>query len=285
MTEKNRMLQYAQLFESSLPSFVPFAEHADADMRDMLLYSLEGGGKRVRPVLCLAFCELCGAKAETALAFAAAVEFIHTYSLVHDDLPCMDNDDYRRGKLSSHKRYGEANALLVGDALLTHAFHLIANADVEAENAIKAVSVLSSCAGLNGMIGGQFVDLKLEAKQCTVHELFLMDVYKTSALMKAACMLGCLAAGANDEKLEAAGKFAENLGLAFQIVDDLLDVDDTKSSDHIKEKSTYPSLLGINKAKQLADEYTKNAIKALAVFGDSAADLQEFSMQLVKRTK
>jgi geranylgeranyl diphosphate synthase type II len=248
-------------------------------------YSLLAGGKRLRPVFTLDFCKMCGGEFSDALPFAAAVEMIHTYSLIHDDLPCMDNDDFRRGKPSSHKKYGEANALLAGDALLTHAFYLLAHSDVKAENAIKAVAVLSSCAGVNGMIGGQFVDLRLEGVKSGINDLFLMDIYKTSALIKSACMLGCLAADASDEQLNAAEKFAENLGLAFQIVDDLLDVDDELSSDYIKEKSTYPSLLGTEKAKQLADEYTNNAIEALSVFGDAAEYLKEFSLQLVNRTK
>ncbi|MBE6811899.1 MAG: polyprenyl synthetase family protein [Ruminococcaceae bacterium] len=278
---------YAQMFEEALPSFVAVAEHEKADMREMLMYSLESGGKRVRPVLCLAFCELCGGKAENALPFAAAVEFIHTYSLVHDDLPCMDNDDYRRGKLSSHKKYGEANALLAGDALLTHAFSLIAQAveqkSVSAQAAIKAVGVLSSCAGLNGMIGGQFVDLAMEGKKSTIDDLFLMDRYKTAALIRAACQLGCIAAGATAEMIEKSGQFAENLGLAFQIVDDLLDDEDETSSDKVNNKATYPALLGAQRARELAEEYTKNAVDALSVFGERAVFLRAFALQLVNR--
>lgn len=278
---------YAQMFESSLPSFVPLAEHAKADMRDMMLYSLESGGKRVRPVLCLAFCELCGGNAENALAFAAAVEFVHTYSLIHDDLPCMDNDDYRRGKLASHKKYGESNALLAGDALLTHAFSLFAQAveqkKVSADAAIKAVGVLASCAGVNGMIGGQFVDLAMENRESTIDDLFLMDRYKTAALIKAACQLGCIAADASDEMIEKAGLFAENLGIAFQIIDDLLDDEDETSSDKVNNKATYPALLGERQARQLAEEYTKKAVEALSAFGKRSSFLQTFALQLVNR--
>ncbi len=287
MTDMVSISDYCHMFEDALPSFVPVAEHEKADMREMLLYSLESGGKRVRPALCLAFCDLCGGKAENALAFAAAVEFIHTYSLVHDDLPCMDNDDYRRGKLSAHKKFGEANALLVGDALLTHAFSLFAQAaeqkKVSAVAAVKAVGVLSSCAGVNGMIGGQYVDLAMEGKKSTIDDLFLMDRYKTAALIKASCQLGCIAANASDIMIEKAGIFAENLGMAFQIVDDLLDDEDETSSDKVNNKATYPALLGAQQARLLAEEYTKNAVEALTAFGEHAEFLQEYALQLVNR--
>ncbi len=287
MADMKTVAGYARMFEEALPSFVVVADHEKADMREMLMYSLESGGKRVRPVLCLAFCDLCGGNAENALAFATAVEFIHTYSLVHDDLPCMDNDDYRRGKLSSHKKYGEANALLVGDALLTHAFSLLAQAveqnAVCAQAAIKAVGVLSACAGVNGMIGGQFVDLAMENKDSTIEDLFLMDRYKTAALIKAACQLGCIAASASAETIEKAGQFAENLGMAFQIIDDLLDDEDETSSDKMNNKATYPALLGAKQARELAEEYTKNAVDALSVFGERSAFLQTFALQLVNR--
>ncbi len=287
MTEMN-IVGYALMFENALNDLVPNAEHAKADMRDMLLYSLSSGGKRVRPVLCLAFCELCGGCAADALEFAAAVEFIHTYSLVHDDLPCMDNDDYRRGKLASHKKFGEAGALLVGDALLTHAFTLLAQAaeqkKVSAEAAVKAVGVLSTCAGVNGMIGGQFVDLAMENKACNIDDLFLMDQYKTAALIKAACQLGCIAANASEEMIEKAGQFAENLGMAFQIVDDLLDDSNDESSDKINNKATYPALLGAQKARMLAEEYTNNAVNALDFFGEQAEFLRAFALQLVNRS-
>ncbi len=275
------------LFESFIETTVPTAEHKKSDMSAMLKYSLESGGKRVRPVLCLSFCSLCGTSPEKALWFASAVEYIHTYSLVHDDLPCMDNDDFRRGKPSSHKKFGEANALLAGDALLTHAFELIANAyltgNVSAEASVKASAVLAECAGVNGMIGGQFVDLAIEGKNCSIDDLFLMDIYKTAALIKAACQLGCIAAGADDATVAKAGEFAENLGLAFQIIDDLLDVEDENSSDNLNDKSTYPSLLGLELANLLAEEYTKKAIEALDVFGDKADFLREFSLSLLKR--
>lgn len=276
------------LFENSLDHFVPESAHTQSDMREMLLYSLDGGGKRVRPVLCLCFCALCGASAEKALMFAGAVEFIHTYSLIHDDLPCMDNDAVRRGKPSSHIQFGESNALLAGDALLTHAFELIYRAAecgvVSAGAAIKAVGVLSRCAGMNGMIGGQFIDLSTEGEKVDIDTLCLMDLYKTAALIKAACQLGCIAADADDDTIYKAGLFAEKLGLAFQIIDDLLDFEDETASDKLNEKATYPALLGVEKARELADQYTNEAIDILSDFGEHASALCLFAEKLLKRT-
>ena len=280
--------EYIDLFEKNINSFVPAADHEQSDMREMMLYSLEGGGKRVRPVLCMAFCELCGGRAENALRFAAAVEFIHTYSLIHDDLPCMDNDAIRRGKAASHIRFGEANALLAGDALLTHAFDLIARAaedgQVSASAVVQAVAVLSRCAGMNGMIGGQYIDLATEGIKVPVDSLYLMDLYKTAALIKAASQLGCIAAGADEEKIKNAGEFADKLGLAFQIIDDLLDYEDENASDKVNEKATYPELLGVQEARNLADKYTEQAINSLALFGEHAEVISAFADRLLHRT-
>lgn len=280
--------EYTKLFENHLLDFIPTSAHPSADMSELLRYSLEGGGKRVRPVLCLAFCELCGGNAENALLFAAAVEFIHTYSLIHDDLPCMDNDDVRRGKASSHIRFGEANALLAGDALLTHAFDLIAAAAergcVSPGAAVKAVGVLSRCAGVNGMIGGQYIDLATQGVKGNTDTLYLMDLYKTAALIKAACQLGCIAADADEETVLKAGIFAEKLGIAFQIIDDLLDYADENASDKRNEKSTYPELLGVEAANKTATEYTAEAIEILASFGDKASEVIGFAKTLLNRS-
>lgn len=279
--------QYAALFEKELPQLVPECDCEQADVREMLLYSLASGGKRVRPVLCLAFCALCGGDAINAVPFAAAVEFIHTYSLIHDDLPCMDNDDIRRGKPSSHIRFGEANALLAGDALLTHAFSLLASAAqrglVDPTAAVSAVLILSNCAGVNGMIGGQYTDLATEGQQIDIDTLRKMDLYKTGALIKAACQLGCIAAGADNDSVVKAGEFADYLGLAFQIIDDLLDEEDEYSSDKANDKATYPGILGSECARALADEYTELAVRSLRCFGESAEPLVQFAQQLLSR--
>ena len=225
-----------------------------------------------------------------ALPFAAAVEFVHTYSLIHDDLPCMDNDDYRRGKLSSHKKYGEANALLAGDALLTHAFSLIAQAAldgrVSASASVKAAAELSRLCGAAGMIGGQYIDLAYENKAATADVLFQQDALKTAALIEAACVLGLIAADAGEEQLCAARRFAQGLGLAFQITDDILEVTEQGvSSDEVNGKATYVSLMGMEQARERAGTYTESAVKALDIFGDQAAELKRLADALLRRTK
>ncbi len=266
---------------------LPVCDGPLSSAREMLRYSLEGGGKRVRPLLCLLFCEVCGGEPDNALLFAAAVEYVHTYSLIHDDLPCMDNDDFRRGKLSSHKKFGEANALLAGDALVTHAFSLIAQAaeegSVSADAALKAEKTLSRYAGLEGMLGGQILDIAFEGKNVGEESLFLMDALKTGALMQAACELGCIAAGASAAQLEAARTFALSLGLAFQLTDDLLEYENGDCSDAQNEKSTYIALLGPQETRRLAAEHTQRAVEALAVFGDRAQALRAFAQTLLDR--
>ena len=276
--------EYVALIENAVKVSVPETKgHLDG-ISDMLFYSLESGGKRIRPLLCLEFAVCCGADAQKALDYAVAVEYIHTYSLVHDDLPCMDDDDFRRGKPSSHKKYGEANALLAGDALLTHAFNILATAPLSANQNLRAVKELSALAGVNGMIGGQYIDLAYENKAADADILFTMDALKTAALIEAACVLGCICADADEEKISNARKFALSLGLAFQITDDILDfISEEKSSDEIKGKSTYTSIFGLEKARELAAEYTEKAISALEFFGDAASEIRFISEQLLNR--
>ena len=246
-------------------------------------YSVKNGGKRVRPLLTLLFCDACGGDVNSALPFAQAVEFIHTYSLIHDDLPCMDNDDYRRGKLSNHKVYGEAFALLAGDGLLTAAFERISQGCLDgfydSETAISGVSVLSSLAGSRGMIGGQVVDLLNENNpEADFETLQLMDNLKTGALIEAACVLGCVAAEADEEKIEAARIFAQNIGLAFQIKDDILDVTSSleklgklAGSDSQNGKSTYVTLLGVEECQALVEKLTGEAMNSLEKFENNKA--------------
>lgn len=278
------------IIEDAVMKAVPNTDGPLAGVPDMLRYSLESGGKRVRPLLCLMFCEACGGKPENALPFAAAVEFIHTYSLIHDDLPCMDNDDMRRGKPSSHVRFGEANALLAGDALLTHAFYLLAeakkHASVPDEACLKAVFELSRLAGVNGMVGGQYIDLASEGATCSGDLLLTMDLLKTGALIEAACVLGCIAGGAQEAQIEAARVFAQNLGVAFQIRDDVLEFDsDEENSDERNQKSTYVSVFGREEAGRLAAAFTEKAISALACFRDRADVLRSFAEDLLNRKK
>ncbi|MCD7722378.1 MAG: polyprenyl synthetase family protein [Clostridiales bacterium] len=261
------------------------------DLAEAMLYSLENGGKRIRPVLCLEFAKALGCEREKAINFAAAVEFVHTYSLIHDDLPCMDNDDMRRGRPSCHKRFGEALALLAGDSLLTHAFLIAAKAPLSAEKRAAAVEVLARQSGLSGMAGGQALDLKYESCGAASDKLISMYEMKTSALIAAACLLGCIAAGADESRLHAANDFACNLGLAFQIQDDILDIVGSSEqlgkpagSDEKNNKTTYSSLLGIELAQAKAREYTDAALGALCRF-ESAGFIKELAVRLLSRNK
>lgn len=261
---------------------------------DSMRYSVENGGKRVRPLLTLLFCDACGGDVQKALPLADAVEYIHTYSLIHDDLPCMDNDDYRRGKPSNHKVFGEAYALLAGDGLLTAAFERIAvwqKAGLySAEVAVNAIFYLSQLAGSRGMIGGQVIDLANEDNpDATFETLRLMDSLKTGALIEAACVLGCIAAEASEEQIDAARKFAQDIGLAFQIKDDVLDVTSSleklgklTGSDAENGKSTYVTLLGVEECEKLVEKLTEEALTALDVFANNEA-LKEYAEYLAKR--
>lgn len=236
-------------------------------------YSLLAGGKRLRPIFVFDFCRMCGGDWKNAAAFAAAVEMIHTYSLIHDDLPCMDNDDYRRGSLTNHKVYGEAIAVLAGDALLTAAFSYLANAPCSAETRIKAVQVLSECAGELGMVGGQVLDMQSEQRQCTAQEVLDIQSRKTGALIRAACVLGVLAGDGTEEQIDAASEFAAHLGLAFQIRDDILDVigdanELGKAVGVDSNKNTFVQMYGLDKCNELVRSHTNTAIDALAAFPD-----------------
>jgi len=253
-------------------------------------YSLGNAGKRIRPVLVMAFCDACSGDSETALYYALAVEMIHTYSLIHDDLPCMDNDDFRRGKPSNHKVYGYANALLAGDGLLTMAFEMIIRSELDYEKNCEAVRVLSEAAGPSGMVAGQVMDLDNEDRKLTLDIVRKTDELKTGELIKASCLLGCIAAGANDEMKRAASGYAYSLGLAFQIIDDILDVVGDENtlgkptgSDEENDKSTYVSLIGLEQAKKLARELTADAVEYADVFGDKGNFIKELANNLLNR--
>ncbi len=242
-----------------------------ARLYESMRYSLLAGGKRLRPVLTQAFCELCGGQAEDALAFGSAVEMIHTYSLIHDDLPCMDNDDYRRGKPTNHKVYGEALAVLAGDGLLTHAFRRLTMAELPGDRILQAVRVLADCAGENGMVGGQVLDMAAEERECTVSEVHAIQSRKTGALISAACQLGVIAAGGTVEQLSAARAYAESLGLAFQIQDDILDVVGDaqklgKATGVDENKNTFVRIYGIDTCRAMVREETEKAVSALSLF-------------------
>ena len=284
--------EYIELINDALYAFVELTGGEEDKVSEAMLYSLKNGGKRVRPMLVLEFCRVCGGDVTAAVPFACAVEMIHTYSLIHDDLPCMDDDDFRRGMPSCHKQFGEATALLAGDGLLTLAFSVLSKADLSAEKKIEAVRVLADCAGHLGMIGGQTMDLAHEGQKITVEQLRSTDALKTGRLIRCACVLGCIAAGADEEKLRAAEKYADSIGLAFQIVDDLLDITSTSEelgkpvgSDVQNEKSTYPALLGMEKSVQLVDGLTAEAVGALKIFGDDSGFLADYAVSLSKRSK
>ena len=269
----------------------------DEDLKILLdaeRYSLFAGGKRIRPLLTLEFCKMFGGKEEVALPFACAVEMIHTYSLIHDDLPCMDNDDLRRGKPTNHKVFGESTALLAGDALLTGAFEAVAsNTAAGADNAAKAVAYLASCAGRYGMVGGQIMDLEGEGRELSLDALIKLHSLKTGALISAAAVLGALAANVSfsDPCMQDVITYAENIGLAFQIVDDILDQTGDAEAlgknvgvDAEHQKNTFLSFFSVEEAQFYADRLTNEAISALRKYPDSDA-LCSLAEWLSKRKK
>lgn len=289
----NTVNEDIKLIEEALENFLPSGDCLEKNVVDAMRYSLMAGGKRVRPRLVLEFARLIGEKDEEVLPLACAVEMIHTYSLIHDDLPCMDDDDTRRGKPSNHKVFGEAVALLAGDALLTLAFKTVFSG-LNSKNACrraKCAELLAEFAGATGMIGGQIIDLESEGKAPERERLEIMDKKKTGCLIKAACLLGCVGAGIFDEeKLNAAESYGESIGLAFQIVDDILDVTSTTQqlgkpvgSDLQQDKATYVSLLGVDECKRLADELTDKALSSLDVFDGDSTALKELALSLANR--
>lgn len=268
------------------------SENMASTVLDAMKYSVSNGGKRIRPILAVEFAKVCGGDEKSALDFGCAVEMIHTYSLIHDDLPCMDNDDMRRGKPSCHIAFGEDNALLAGDGLLTEAFMtLSAVKNVPTENIVRAVSYLSAFAGINGMVGGQVLDLQFEQSEPTIDEILTMYSLKTCGLIKAACVLGCLASNVYDEnKIRAAIDYAENLGIAFQIQDDILDIEGDAASlgkpigsDSKNDKSTAVKYFGLEKSKELVKEYTDKAIFALSKFENNTETLKQLAFMLINR--
>lgn len=255
---------------------------------DAMQYSLMAGGKRIRPILAFEFCRVCGRDWKNAAPFAAAIEMIHTYSLIHDDLPCMDNDDYRRGRLTNHKVYGEGMAVLAGDALLTDAFGIAASAQLpNPGDMATAIGVLSECAGSLGMVGGQVLDIMSEERELTEQEVLDIQNRKTGCLISAACALGVIAGGGSEKQYEAACQFAAGLGLAFQIRDDMLDVIGTqeelgKATGVDTQKNTFVKLYGLERCEELVATYTNYAIEALNVFSDTSF-LEALAKSLTER--
>lgn len=291
MNKKYTTDEYIRMINAALEDSLE--KCGDNVVSEAMKYSVRNGGKRIRPLLLLEFCRLCGGDVESALPFACAVEMIHTYSLIHDDLPCMDNDDMRRGKPSCHIKFKEHFALLAGDSLLTYAFSSVLGSSAakkDPEMTLEALSVLAEGAGNGGMIGGQVIDLESEGIQISSETLEKMDRLKTGALIKASCVMGVIAAHGTDESKKAAATFAEKLGQAFQVVDDILDVIGNEEtlgkpigSDAESEKSTYVSLLGLEMSQIFAKKLTDEALKSLELFGGDAAYLKDFSQKLLSR--
>ena len=281
--------EYLQFIEEYLDQQCFFnMQEPQQELFDAMRYSLLAGGKRLRPILVFDFCRTCGGDWKKSAPFAAAIEMIHTYSLIHDDLPCMDNDDYRRGRLTNHKVYGEATAVLAGDALLTAAFSYIARADFSAEIRIHAVEILSHCAGELGMVGGQMLDMMSEKRQCTKQEVLDIHSRKTGALIRAACMLGVLAGEGSADQMDAADCFAKNLGLAFQIRDDMLDVigDASELGKAVgvdTNKNTFVHLYGLDVCDEMVRNHTDIALSSLSAFSDYEY-IRQLATQLTKRT-
>lgn len=288
-----RLNEYGELVNAALLKYLPTGDLPQKNVFDAMKYSVMAGGKRIRPVLVLEFCRICGGDINSALPFACAVEFVHTYSLIHDDLPCMDNDVMRRGRPSCHVKFGEATALLAGDALLSLAFETaLCNNNIDKiapENVVRAAGELARASGAVGMVGGQIIDLESEGHKVSLKTLEFMHNNKTGAMIVAAAKMGCISANAGKKQVKAAEEYAKRLGLAFQIVDDLLDVegDVTKlgkpiGSDDNNEKTTYITHLGIEKSRTLVEKLTEEAERQLDVFCDSSF-LKELSRRLSMR--
>ncbi len=283
------MQTYIDLVDNALREYVKEIENHQKKIYEAMSYSLFAGGKRLRPIIMLMSAKMCGADEKIALPFACAIEMIHTYSLIHDDLPAMDNDDLRRGKPTNHKVFGEAIAILAGDALLTKAFEVAAKStqDIEPARVIRAINCLAMASGADGMVGGQVVDI--ESHDEDLELLKYLHSLKTGALIRASGVIGAILAGANDEEISAVDSFCYNLGIAFQIQDDILDVVGTSEelgkpigSDASNNKSTYITLCGLEKAQELVEEYTNKAKESLEIF-DNSDELIALANKLVGR--
>lgn len=282
---------YVQQVERALEKYAQLTLAAQSTVSEAARYSLFAGGKRVRGSLVLAFCDMCGGDMAASESFVAAVEMVHAYSLIHDDLPCMDDDDMRRGKPACHIKFGEANALLAGDALLTAAFAAIANGPGDDTLQAKALKILSEGAGARGMIYGQELDLHFETIKASYEELLQVHNNKTGALITAAALMGAL--GVEDDKLDAVRTYGQNIGLVFQIVDDILDVTadsatlgKPKGSDAQQGKTTFTTLFGTEEAFKIAKDLTDSAAQQLqTAFGDKAQFLIAYAENLLERQK
>ena len=285
--------QQKALIEQALDRSIKIAR--PEKIYEAMRYSLLAGGKRLRPILCLATCDLTGGTEEMAIATACALEMIHTMSLIHDDLPAMDNDDYRRGKLTNHKVYGEDIAILAGDGLLAYAFEYVATQtkNVAPENILRVVACLGRTVGAAGLVGGQVLDLESEGKSdITAETLSFIHTHKTGALLEASVISGAILANASEEDIKRLSQYAKNIGLAFQIIDDILDITatdeqlgKTAGKDLEAQKATYPSLWGLEKSRIKAQELVDSAIAQLSVYDAKAKPLRAVANYIVTRDR
>ncbi len=287
---KKQLKERISVIDKSLDTYLAPLNNPQSLIYDAMRYSIFAGGKRLRPILMWETAKLFGKEWEDVKPFACALEMIHTYSLIHDDLPAMDNDDLRRGLPTSHIRFGEDIAILAGDALLNKAFEVIANADTNPEVTIKALKVLSDASGSEGMIGGQVVDLKSEGKRIALNELKYIHSLKTGALIRAACCVGAIVADASQTDFSLVDEYARNLGIAFQIRDDILDITGTTEefgkpigSDADSMKNTYITICGLDESLTLVNEYSQKAKRALSKFSDKSEFLLELTDYLIDR--
>ena len=293
MDLKDYLKQRCQLVDQALERFLPPGGELPASLHGSMRYSVFAGGKRVRPVLMLAACETVGGQVERALPAACAMEMIHTYSLIHDDLPAMDDDDFRRGNPTNHKVYGEATAILAGDALLTEAFILLAGGAPEGDPAarLRVIHEIAHASGSRGMVGGQVVDMESEGKgEIDLATLSYIHTHKTGALIRASVRAGAILGGASEDELAALTRYGDAIGLAFQIADDILDVEGTTEelgkdagSDQARGKATYPALVGLEASKARAQELVQMALDALERFDQRAEPLRAIASYIVKR--
>jgi geranylgeranyl diphosphate synthase, type II len=277
--------------EAALERILPAEDTQPPSIHRAMRYSVFAGGKRIRPVLCLESARMFTENVNAAIEAGCALEFIHTYSLIHDDLPALDNDDLRRGKPTNHKVFGEAIAILAGDALLTLAFETLAKSALEAERRVRVIAEIASAAGtVNGMVGGQVADLEAEGKPVSASGLEYIHRSKTAALIRASIVAGTIAGGAADADVERLRRFGDNIGWAFQVVDDLLDVEEssealgkTAGKDQAQKKATYPALYGIEKSRAIAAELEAKALGELDCYGAKASRLRQLAEFLVAR--
>ncbi|MCD6186698.1 MAG: polyprenyl synthetase family protein [Desulfuromusa sp.] len=284
-----------RLVDSSLDRFLPGVDTLPTRLHTAMRYSVFAGGKRIRPILMLAACEAVGGEMKKVLPAACAIEMVHSYSLIHDDLPAMDDDDFRRGNPTNHKVYGEATAILAGDGLLTEAFILLSNkniwGDIPAEQSLEVINIIAKGSGSCGMVGGQVVDMEAEKSPVDLTTLEYIHTHKTGALILAAIEVGALLGGASAKQRRALRNYGEAAGLAFQVPDDILDIVADPSqlgkdvgSDQQRGKATYPALLGLDGARQRANELRDVALSALDIFDDSARPLREIATYIVDRS-